>query len=160
MVVAAVQAIAEGRLPDRGSVLGAGDRTLCHSCTRRKEEKKVKGFKRIAFHQPDPDRCLLEQGFVCLGSVTRDGCGARCLMAGMPCRGCFGAPDGVTDQGARFLSALGTIVDADDPRGIAAILAQVDDPIGYAYRFSLPDSLLMRRKVRQAEVSVEEVGVL
>ncbi|HYG58355.1 MAG TPA: oxidoreductase, partial [Symbiobacteriaceae bacterium] len=105
MVLAAVGAIAKGELPPPGAVLGAGNHTVCHECKRVKEEKKVKGFRRIGFEAPAPERCMLEQGFVCLGSVTRDGCGARCLSANMPCRGCFGAPEGVEDQGARFLSA-------------------------------------------------------
>jgi F420-non-reducing hydrogenase small subunit len=157
MVLAAVNAIATGTLPPPGSVLGAGKSTVCHQCKRVKEEKKVKSFKRIATAIPEPERCLLEQGFVCLGSVTRDGCGARCLNANMPCRGCFGAPDDVPDQGARFLSALATIVDANDPVEIREILAQVPDPVGYAYRFSLPASL-MKRKAKQ-KVTVAEVGV-
>ncbi|MGE5672281.1 MAG: F420-nonreducing hydrogenase [Mycobacterium leprae] len=155
-VVAAVQAIAVGQLPPKGSMIGGGNSTVCQTCDRRKEEKKVREFKRIAFVTPEPERCLLEQGLVCLGSVTRDGCGGLCLKANMPCRGCFGAPGGVVDQGARFLSALSTLVDADEPREIDQILAGVDDPLGYAYRFSLPGSLLKRKAQRQ--VTIEEVG--
>jgi F420-non-reducing hydrogenase small subunit len=154
-IVAAVQAIATGTLPPKGTVIGGGSRTVCATCSRVKEEKKVKAFQRIAFTVPEPERCLLEQGIVCLGSATRDGCGARCLNANMPCRGCFGAPDDVVDQGARFLSALATVVDAEDPDEIDQILATVDDPMGYAYRFSLPASLLKRAATRK--VTIEEV---
>jgi len=156
MVVAAVTAIAEGGLPERGSVLGGSESTLCSTCRRKKEEKKVKAFRRIAYTVPESERCLLEQGIICAGSVTRDGCGARCLKANMPCRGCFGAPDGVADQGARLLSALATIVDADEPAEIASILDGIPDPVGYAYRFSLPASLVRRDFARR--VTVEEVS--
>lgn len=158
-IVAAVGAIATGQLPPKGTVLGSGTSTLCHSCKRVKEEKKVKGFKRIAFTVPEPERCMLEQGIICVGSVTRDGCGARCLKANMPCRGCYGAPDGVKDQGARFLSTLATLVDSNDPAEIARILGQIDDPLGYAYRFSLPSSTMVRRnQPRTQRVTVTEVA--
>jgi F420-non-reducing hydrogenase small subunit len=158
-IVAAVTAIATGTLPKRGTVLGGGTSTLCHSCQRVKEEKKVRSFKRIAFTVPEESRCMLEQGIVCLGSVTRDGCGGRCLKANMPCRGCYGAPDGVKDQGARFLSTLATVVDSNDPAEIAAILSSIDDPLGYAYRFSLPSSAMVRRaRHRTQRVTVTEVG--
>ncbi|HYF95301.1 MAG TPA: oxidoreductase [Symbiobacteriaceae bacterium] len=158
-IAGAVTAIATGNLPPRGAVLGTGTSTLCHSCPRVKEEKKVKAFQRIAFTAPEPGRCLLEQGIVCLGSVTRDGCGARCVGANMACRGCYGAPDGVTDQGSRFLSILATVVDSNDPQEIKEILSGVVDPVGYAYRFSLPSSLLVRRsQPRTQRVTVEEVA--
>ena len=39
-------------------------------------------------------RCLLEQGYMCMGPVTAAGCAKRgapsCINARVPCRGCFG----------------------------------------------------------------------
>lgn len=39
-------------------------------------------------------RCLLEQGFMCMGPVTAAGCAGhgrpRCIEARVPCRGCYG----------------------------------------------------------------------
>ena len=45
---------------------------------------------RRAFNEPDPTRCLLEQGFLCTGPVTRGGCDAICPNIGVPCDGCRG----------------------------------------------------------------------
>ncbi|BDZ71935.1 hypothetical protein GCM10025861_24520 [Methanobacterium petrolearium] len=39
---------------------------------------------------PDPGKCFLSQGYVCLGSVTLGRCGALCTSAGIPCHGCGG----------------------------------------------------------------------
>jgi hypothetical protein len=42
---------------------------------------------------------------------------------------------------------------------IDRILAEVDDPLGYAYRFSLPSSVLKRKVRKPAQrVTVEEVA--
>ena len=140
-------ALATGNLPPRGSVLGACDRALCDECPRPKEEKSVERFRRPWEVRADPARCLLEQGLVCAGPATRGGCGARCTRSGMPCRGCYGPLQAVPDQGAKLVSALGSIVAAKDQAGIERALAEVPDVAGYAYRFSLAGSLL-ERKVR------------
>lgn len=143
----AVQAIVSGNLPPKGSVVGAGNKTVCDECPRKKEEKKVTGFVRPHLFQADPERCLLEQGIICCGPATRSGCEARCLKAWMPCRGCYGPTDNVTDQGAKMLSALASILDVDDEAKAKQIMAGVVDPLGVFYRFTLPTSLLERAKV-------------
>lgn len=131
-------------LPARGSVLGAGTKTCCDECTRKKEEKKLTEFHRPHEIVTDPERCLLEQGVVCMGPATRDGCGALCPAANMPCRGCYGPPPNVTDQGAKMVSAISSIIDAHEVKEIDRILDQLTDPMGTFYRFSLAHSLLRR----------------
>lgn len=140
-----VEYILSGKpLPPRGSVLGAGTRTCCDECTRKKEEKKLTGFVRPYEVETDPSRCLLEQGLVCMGPATRDGCGALCPAANMPCRGCYGPPPNVIDQGAKMVSALSSVIDAQDPEEIEKILDRIADPMGTFYRFSLAHSILRR----------------
>jgi F420-non-reducing hydrogenase small subunit len=56
-------------------------------------------------------RCLLEQGFLCLGPVTRTGCGGMaktpcCIQAYMPCRGCFGPIRSSSNPMADMLGGL------------------------------------------------------
>jgi len=140
-----IQAIAAGALPQKGSVVGASERAVCDDCARIKKEKKVKRFFRPWEIRQDPELCLLEQGILCAGSVTRSGCGVRCPNSGMPCRGCYGPGPNVRDQGAKLLSAVASIVDSRDPEEIDRILDGIPDFMNYAYRFGLPASLLQRR---------------
>jgi F420-non-reducing hydrogenase small subunit len=136
----------QGLLPPAGSVVGVGERTVCQDCKFEKSEKKIRKFVRPHLTPIDDTRCLLEQGIVCLGPATRQGCGAPCPSHGnMPCRGCYGPPEGVLDQGAKMISALASIIDADDPEEAERIAAEVVDPLGTFYRFALPSSTLRRR---------------
>jgi F420-non-reducing hydrogenase small subunit len=64
----------------------------------------------------------------------------------MPCTGCYGAVEGVIDQGVHFLTALGSIIDSTDPVEIKQIVDGIVDPAGTFYRYSLPVSLFRRAK--------------
>ena len=144
---AVFDAFVKGELPPVGSVIGAGEKTVCDECQHVKEEKKVKQFFRIHEILPDEKKCLLEQGIVCAGPATRSGCGALCPTVNLPCRGCYGPPPGVVDQGAKLLSAVASVVDANTEEEAARIVSQIADPIGTFYRFGLAASLLRRRKM-------------
>jgi F420-non-reducing hydrogenase small subunit len=146
----AVVAILEGKLPDKGAVLSP-NKALCDSCSRNEskpDEFTIQEFKRVATSTPDPEECFLAQGYICLGPATRSGCGERCINGNMPCRGCFGPPDGVVDQGAKILSAIASIVDSEEAEGIDQAMEEIADPLGTFYRFTLPSSLLGRTRVR------------
>ena len=97
---------------------------------------------------PEPEICLLEQGFLCAGMATRGGCGAPCPQANMPCTGCYGPVEKVIDQGAHFLSAVASVIDSTDPAEIQRIIDAIPDPVGTFYRYSLPDSLLRRARIK------------
>ncbi len=76
---AVIEHVIQGKpLPPVGSVLGAGDKTVCEECKRVKGEKLVTQFHRTYEIIPDPEQCLLEQGIVCMGIATRSGCGGLC----------------------------------------------------------------------------------
>ena len=147
LILKVVDAFAKGQLPPVGSVI-ASDKSLCDECERIKEEKKI--TKIVRPHQviPDPKKCLLEQGLVCCGPATRGGCGSLCIKANMPCRGCFGPPPGVIDQGAKLVSAIASIYQGDSPEDIARLVEEVVDPAGTFYRFTMADSLLKRKRIK------------
>ncbi len=137
-------------LPSPGAVLGAGRSTVCEECQRARDVKRIARFVRIQeVPRIDPAVCLLEQGLPCDGPATRAGCGALCPAAGAPCIGCYGAPEGVIDAGARLLSAYASIVDATEPDEIDRVLDGLVDPVGQFYRFTLAGSLLGRSRWAQ-----------
>jgi F420-non-reducing hydrogenase small subunit len=146
LILKVVDALATNQLPPPGSVI-ASDKTLCDECDRVKEEKKITKLYRPHEIIPDPEKCLLEQGILCLGPATRGGCGARCIKVNMPCRGCFGPAPNVIDQGAKMLSALASIYDVDVDEEIVRMVQEVVDPAGTFYRFGLATSLLRRKRM-------------
>lgn len=137
----------EAALPPVGAVIGAGNSTVCDECPRKRTEKVIMEFRRMATYQPNLEECLLEQGLLCCGIATRSGCLARCPSANMPCIGCYGPPPDVVDQGARMLSAVASVVGSNDPQEIDKIMAGIVDPAGTFYRFGLAHSLLHRARV-------------
>jgi F420-non-reducing hydrogenase small subunit len=144
-VTAVIDILQNGKpLPPQGTVLGAGDKTCCDECERERDVKKIKEFVRPFAVDIDPKVCLMEQGMVCLGPATRSGCGAKCVNANIPCRGCYGKPQNVRDQGAKMASALASVIDADDPEEMDRIVATIPDPVGTFYRFSMADASLRR----------------
>jgi len=140
LVIQVLQGKAE--LPPKGSVIGAGNSTVCDECTRTRNIKSIKAFKRI-FGQPlDASLCLLEQGIPCNGPATRSGCNARCPSAGAQCIGCYGPAEGVMDYGARLITSFASVIDSNDPKQIESIIDGIPDPAGQFYRFNLAGSLL------------------
>ena len=149
LILNAVGAILEGKLPPKGSVLSP-NKSLCDDCER--NDSKPEKLEMLEIKRPwevlaDPETCFLAQGIICMGPATRTGCGERCIIANMPCRGCFGPTDQVYDQGAKFLAAMGSIIETDDEKEIEKIVDTIVDPAGTFYRFSLPSSILRRKRL-------------
>ena len=69
-------------------------KTVCIDCGRKKTRDRPEHLEGFQSGVVDPDTCLINQGYLCIGSSTRGGCGAPCTRAGNPCVGCRGPSDG------------------------------------------------------------------
>jgi F420-non-reducing hydrogenase small subunit len=113
-IAEAIVSLLEGRPP----VLPT--KSVCDTCPTIRKGKgklqKVRRFTENAHYEPGRPlsemHCLLEQGFLCMGPVTRAGCAGahgdapRCLVARVPCRGCFGPVQHDGNQLLDMLNAL------------------------------------------------------
>ncbi len=71
-----------------------GSKIVCQECGRKKL-RDIRPTRLLGFQQGnvEPDICLINQGYLCVGSSTRGGCRAPCPRAGHPCVGCRGPSD-------------------------------------------------------------------
>jgi F420-non-reducing hydrogenase small subunit len=132
LIVEALTALLEGKpftLPER---------SVCDDCPVKREKKAEVAIKRPLQNaeftpgQYDTMRCFNEQGILCLGPVTKSGCGKpyeegdemvpRCVKGYMPCRGCFGPIRKGANPLVDMMSAMSSIgLDAkqvDDRRAL------------------------------------------
>ncbi len=82
LIVEFLEALLKGEEPKKI------EHPVCAECGRIVEHRKIDSIKR--FGEAEKGVCLLSQGFLCLGSITRGGCNAACVKAGLPCIGCRG----------------------------------------------------------------------
>ena len=69
-------------------------KTVCIECGRKKTRDRPSELLCSQCGEVDPDICLINQGYLCVGSSTRGGCRAPCTRAGHPCVGCRGPSNG------------------------------------------------------------------
>jgi F420-non-reducing hydrogenase small subunit len=154
-VIAVIRHVASGEpLPPAGSLLGCTERAVWDGCPREKKGGLASRLLRPFEAIPEAGRCLLEQGFPCLGPATRGGCGALCPAANMPCTGCYGPLDRTADPGAAALAAVAAAIDPGNGAGqdeavlhdgLREVLAGVADPAGTFYRYSLAATVVADR---------------
>jgi F420-non-reducing hydrogenase small subunit len=114
LIAEAIVALLEGRMPKLPI------KSVCDTCptirTGKGKLKKVQRFTHNAHYDPAKPisemHCLLEQGFQCMGPVTRAGCAGfsgeapQCIRARVPCQGCYGPVKKDGNQLLDYLNAL------------------------------------------------------
>jgi F420-non-reducing hydrogenase small subunit len=63
---------------------------VCAECPRKPKNTKPADMVAFPNGAVKEDICLVSQGVMCLGLITKGGCGAACLQGGLPCWGCRG----------------------------------------------------------------------
>jgi F420-non-reducing hydrogenase small subunit len=121
IVVEALTSLLEGK------PFELSERSVCDDCPVKREEKADISLKRPLESiipvdaKLEDSRCFMEIGYLCLGPVTRTGCGGsektpRCVKGRMTCRGCFGPIRKDANQLVDMMGALTSI--GLDPRTI------------------------------------------
>jgi len=121
MIVDALTSLLEGK------PFELAERSVCDDCPMKREKKAGGGevkrpLEDAQFDREGPwenSRCLMEQGYLCLGPVTRSGCATsqeeggppvpRCIQGYMPCRGCFGPIRAKANPLVDMMGALSSI---------------------------------------------------
>ncbi|UCE27464.1 MAG: F420-nonreducing hydrogenase [Candidatus Coatesbacteria bacterium] len=128
---------------------------VCAECERRAELHIYEDLVRTIEKTPDAEECLLSQGYICLGSVTRGGCDANCTTAGVPCLGCRGPVD-------RVITEPGHGIFRDLVRRRAHLLGldekevedEVYDLVHTLYTFTLSSQVM---RLKQSERVADEI---
>ena len=78
---------------------------VCAECSRKHQKIPVDYFWVSPRYDWELDQCFTSKGSVCLGFMTKGGCGAVCPQGGLPCWGCRGPSESVfrkMDEGQSF----------------------------------------------------------
>ena len=130
-----------------GTPFAVPQHNLCHQCGRRHKETLTGKREFVAddirpvmeLERIDPELCFLEQGVLCMGLATMEGCGGRCIRSNIPCQGCMGPAPKVRETGARWVNAIGSLM----PGGA---IRYRHDLVGLAYRYTLPLSMMPHKR--------------
>jgi len=110
--------------------------TVCDTCPREIGSKsQMTKVKRDYEGLPNLEDCLIEQGYLCAGPITRAGCGGLCLKVNAPCSGCYGQTAWNVDQIERYVDVVKKGYNVALSK--EELLIQVKDKLGFAEKFTL-----------------------
>ncbi len=109
---------------------------VCDTCDRIIGSKSTMiRVKRDYEGLPNLEDCLIEQGYICMGPITRAGCGGLCIKVNAPCTGCYGHTKWGVDQAERFADEVTKGFNVNISK--EELLGQVKDHIGTFEKFTL-----------------------
>ncbi|MEM2119239.1 MAG: F420-nonreducing hydrogenase [Candidatus Bathyarchaeia archaeon] len=106
LIVHSLKSIVAGKKPERHKSV------VCIECHRKIVPAKLDRLYGIYEKEADPNLCLVSQGFICLGSLTREGCGAPCPRGNFTCFGCRGPADSFLYRSADLYTLLVKVIAA------------------------------------------------
>jgi F420-non-reducing hydrogenase small subunit len=112
---------------DISNVCDTCDRVIGSKSTMTKVKRDYEGL-------PNLEDCLIEQGYICAGPVTKAGCGALCVRVNAPCSGCYGQTEWDVNQAERFADTV--LKGFNVSLSKEALLSQVKDPVGTFEKFT------------------------
>ena len=71
---------------------------VCAECGRKVTRQRPDKGAKACDVADDGKTCLMSRGVICMGFITRGGCGAACSAAGLPCWGCRGLANGALEK--------------------------------------------------------------
>ena len=104
---------AKAQLPPAGSVIGAGDSTVCDECAARATSRR----SRVHAHPRSSSIPILlsacwSRAFSATARRPAAAAARSARSVGAACIGCYGPAEGVVDYGARLMTAVASVIDS------------------------------------------------
>jgi F420-non-reducing hydrogenase small subunit len=128
-------------------------RTVCQECGRKKaRDLRPKHLHGLRKGEILPDVCLVNQGFLCVGTSTRGGCQALCTIPGYPCVGCRGPSDSfIEKESEAWLASIQRIFERMTEVPADEIEAALRSPQLSLFLFQFADYADVGQQPRQKE---------
>ncbi len=122
-------------------------RNVCQECGRAKRKDMRPEHLVATPGEVLPDVCLVNQGYLCIGSSTRGGCQALCTKAGHPCVGCRGPSDAFMEKDTEsWYAAIERVLTTMTDIPPEEIREALHSPHLAMYTLQLSDSIGVRPK--------------
>jgi F420-non-reducing hydrogenase small subunit len=128
-------------------------RTVCQECGRKKE-RDIRPTHLLGSQQGQvlPDLCLVNQGYLCVGTSTRGGCRALCTRPGHPCVGCRGPSDAfIEKESSAWFTAVQRVFERMTDIPPAEIAAALRSPQLSLFLFQFADYAGVDQSPRRKE---------